>query len=161
MRLNLAAGKKIVPGWKSVGYEDGHDFKADIRDLSIFETDSVDELMGIHCIEHVERWEVPGMLKEWLRVLKPGGMAAIECPDLLKCCKNILRNLPRQEGVQGLFGEWELREPLMMHKYSYSTDEMRAVLSEAGFTGIKFVRPHYHGKREHRDMRAEAWKPHA
>lgn len=158
-RLNLGAGKKVVPGWRSFGYEDTHDYKGDLRDLSQFPDSSVEEMMAIHVIEHCQRWEVPDMLKGWLRVLKPGGMLAVECPDLIKCCKNVINGLPRQEGIQGLFGEWELRDPLMMHSYSWAPQEMKQVLQEAGFINIRFVRPHFHGKREHRDMRAECFKP--
>lgn len=158
-RLNLGAGKKVVPGWRSFGYEDTHDYKGDLRDLSQFPDSSVDEMMAIHVIEHVNRWEVPDMLKGWLRVLKRGGMLSVECPDLIKCCKNIIRGLPRQEGIQGLFGEWELKDELMGHKHGWSVYEMQEVLQQAGFTGVRFVKPQYHGKRTHRDMRAEAFKP--
>lgn len=159
IRLNLAAGNKAIAGWKSVGFEPHHDYQADIRDLSQFANNSVDELMGIHCIEHVYRWDVPAMLLEWKRVLKPGGMLAIECPDLIKCCKNIIAGKPRQEGIQGIFGEWELKQPLMLHSHGWTVYEMQEVLLAAGFQNIRFVRPHYHGKREHRDMRVEVFKP--
>ena len=159
IRLNLGAGKKVVPGFKSFGYEESHDFKGDLRDLSQFADNSIDELMSIHTIEHVNRWQVPDMLSGWLRVLKPGGRLAVECPDLIKCCKNILKGLPRQEGIQGIFGEWELKDELMLHRHGWTPDEMRQVLHDAGFAKIKFVQPIYHGRRDHRDMRAEAVKP--
>lgn len=159
IRLNLGAGSKVVPGYMSVGYEPQHDFKADLRDLSVIPDAYADEAMAIHVIEHVARWEVPAMLLEWKRVLKPGGLLAIECPDLLKCCRNILKGLPRQEGIQGLFGEWELRDELMLHKHAWCPDEMRQVLEESGFTGVVFTRPVYHGRRDHRDLRAEARTP--
>lgn len=159
IRLNIGAGRKVVEGFFSVGYEDKHDFKSDIRKLDIFRDNYADEMMAIHVIEHVNRWEVPAMLADWKRVLKPGGMLAIECPDLIKCCRNVLEGKPRQEGIQGLFGEWELKDELMMHRHGWSPLEMQQVLQEAGFEGVRFVRPHYHGKRDHRDMRAEAYKP--
>ena len=159
LRLNLGAGKKVVEGWSSYGYEESHDYKGDLRDLSQFADGSVDELMAIHTIEHVVRWEVPAMLSEWFRVLKRGGKLAIECPDFIKCCRNVIAGKPRQEGIQGIFGEWELRDELMLHKHGWSVYEMQEVLTAAGFTSIQFVKPHYHGKREHRDLRAECFKP--
>jgi len=159
IRLNLGAGSKVLPGWLAVGLEPHHDFNADLRDLASVPDEYADEAMGIHVIEHIPRWQVPDMLQHWKRVLKPGGMLAIECPDLLKCCKNILKGLPRQEGIQGLFGEWELHDEMMLHKHGWCPEEMQQVLGEAGFERIRFVRPVFHGRRDHRDLRAECFKP--
>lgn len=159
IRLNLGAGRKVIPGWVSVGLEPQHEFQCDLRTLETIPNDYADEAMGIHVIEHIHRWEVPSMLLEWRRVLKHGAKLAIECPDLLKCCRNILKGLPRQEGIQGLFGEWELKDPMMMHVHGWTEAEMRQVLEEAGFSKIAFTTPLFHGRRAHRDLRVEAIKP--
>jgi protein O-GlcNAc transferase len=43
---------------------------------------SVDAVYSAHNIEHVYPHEVPVVLKEFLRVLKPGGFLVVTCPDL-------------------------------------------------------------------------------
>lgn len=47
---------------------------------------SMDALYSAHNIEHVYAHEVPVVLREFLRVLKPQGFAVITCPDLQSVC---------------------------------------------------------------------------
>ncbi|MBM79361.1 MAG: SAM-dependent methyltransferase [Planctomycetaceae bacterium] len=58
------------------------DIVADICDLSMIESDSFDGLYSSHNIEHLYPQMVPVALQEFHRVLKPGGIARICCPDL-------------------------------------------------------------------------------
>lgn len=159
LKLDIGAGNKVLEGWTSLGLEEHHQIRADLRDLSAVATGSVDEAQAIHVLEHLNRWEAPTALAEWFRVLKPGAMIGIELPELLRCCRAILKGAPRQEGIQGLFGEWELRDEMMLHKHGWTEAELADELDKAGFTSIRFVRPRFHGKRSNRDMRAEAFKP--
>src|SRR5690606_14128906 len=84
-----------------------------------------DEIMAIHVIEHVPSWDVPDTLREWARLLKPGGLLVMEQPDLLKCCRNILEGKTRQGkhpdqlGMYGLFGDDRLKDRYMLHAWSY------------------------------------------
>lgn len=158
LRLNIGAGKKVLPGWTSVGLDDKHEVHADIRALPLPDS-CADEAMAIHVLEHLNRWDAPAALAEWLRVLKPGAMIGIELPELHRCCRAILKGAPRQEGIQGLFGEWELRDETMIHRHGWTESELQEELQKAGFTGVRFVRPLFHGRRDKRDMRAEAFKP--
>ncbi|MFG0465325.1 methyltransferase domain-containing protein [Pseudomonas putida] len=48
---------------------------------------SVDALYSSHNIEHVYAHEVPQVLKEFLRVLKPDGFLVVTCPDLQTVCQ--------------------------------------------------------------------------
>ena len=36
----------------------------------------------MHVVEHFWRWEVRDVLREWVRVLKPGAPMILECPNL-------------------------------------------------------------------------------
>jgi len=58
------------------------DIVADICDLSMIESNSFDGLYSSHNIEHLYPHMVPVALQEFHRVLKPGGIARICCPDL-------------------------------------------------------------------------------
>ena len=54
---------------------------ADVTDAS------VDAIYSAHNIEHVYAHEVPQVLKEFLRVLKPDGFLVVTCPDLQTVCQ--------------------------------------------------------------------------
>ena len=66
--------------------------QCDIRNLEVFEDNSAEEILSVHVIEHFYYWEVADVLKEWVRVLKPGGRMIIECPNLLSACQEVLNN---------------------------------------------------------------------
>lgn len=157
VRLNIGAGDKVHEGWLSVGLAAHHDIHSDIRALPLPDN-SVDEALAIHVIEHIHRWEVPAMLRDWHRVLKPGAVLVIEQPELLRCCKAILAGADDRNGLWGLFGDPGYRDPLMTHKWAWTVGELMAELRRAGFRKLSEARPKFHGKRNHRDMRIEATK---
>jgi len=58
------------------------DIVASITNMSEVLSASVDAVYAAHALEHLFAHEVPLALKEFLRVLKPGGFALIIEPDL-------------------------------------------------------------------------------
>ena len=81
-KLNLGCGDKILPGYINVDVAEARlgkkpDVLCDLRKLTPFEDQSVDEILSVHVVEHFWRWEVVDILKEWVRVLKPGGKLVI------------------------------------------------------------------------------------
>lgn len=74
------------PDWREVRLDIDPNTKPDIigttTDMSEVETGSVDAIFSSHNIEHLYAHEVPMALREFLRVLRPGGFAIITCPDL-------------------------------------------------------------------------------
>src|SRR5713101_5596186 len=60
------------------------DIVADIMDMSVVGSGSVDAIWSSHNLEHLYSHEVPVALNEFYRVLKPGGFALITLPDLQK-----------------------------------------------------------------------------
>jgi SAM-dependent methyltransferase len=58
------------------------DLLADVTDLSVIPTESVDAIWSAHCIEHLFLHQVATALAEFHRVLKPAGFACIIVPDL-------------------------------------------------------------------------------
>ena len=55
--------------------------RCDISDLSMFGSASFDFVFSSHALEHFEYSKVPGMLKDWFRVLKVGGYLVLYLPD--------------------------------------------------------------------------------
>jgi SAM-dependent methyltransferase len=58
------------------------DIVADMRDLSIVHDAAFDAIYSSHNIEHVFAHEVPVVLREFARVLRPTGFLVLTCPDV-------------------------------------------------------------------------------
>lgn len=157
IKLNLGCGKSYLPGWINVDVSEAYkvDKCADLRNLP-FPDNYADEVMAIHVIEHFYRWEVDDLLKEWLRVLKPGGKLILECPDLDKAIRNILAGQPDQMGMWALYGDWNHKDPLMMHKHGYTPITLTQALRP--FCSHSEQKPAQFHKKDLRDMRIEATK---
>ncbi len=159
VRLNLGAGNQSIPGWFSVGLEEKHDVRADLRAVPLPDA-CADTAMAIHVLEHFERWEAPNALREWLRLLKPGGLLILELPDVVKCARAVIAQDEPRAGLWGLYGDPAHRDPLMLHRWGWSSRELCLELKAAGFVKIRTDKPlEFHGRRAKRDMRIEARKP--
>lgn len=138
------------------------DVPADIKALP-FPDDYADAIVAIHVVEHIYRWEVLDMFKEWLRVLKPGGKVIVELPSMEKVFKYIMDSFDRKEAMSPTFswfplwGDPKYREPGMVHRWGYTYPMLKEILIKAGFTGVMAEKPRYHFPN--RDMRITAVKP--
>lgn len=158
-KLNVGGGHKVIPGYLNIDLADTADFKSDVRKIDLPDG-YADEIIAIHIVEHLERWDVPVALKEWHRLLKRKCMIAIELPDLLKVCRNLV-NKVADDGFsrRALYGDPSSANPLMMHRWGWTVEELSDELKNAGFVRITEASPQYHGRRVYRDMRLEAYKP--
>jgi predicted SAM-dependent methyltransferase len=171
IRLNLGSGDKPIPGYINVDIASSRggkrpDIEDDVRILSTIEESYADEILAVHLIEHIDRWEVLDVLVRWNKILKPGGKLVIETPNLIAACKALLENplkgaRPGKEGqltMWPLYGDPSWRDPLMMHKWLYTPQSLAEVIHDAGFEKIKQT-PAQFKMREPRDMRLIAFKP--
>lgn len=87
--LNLGCGEHKMPGHVNLDIKDG----ADARKLD-YPDNSVDEVYASHVLEHFGAEETELVLKEWVRVLKPGGIIRIAVPDLRKAMQELQKDDP-------------------------------------------------------------------
>jgi ubiquinone/menaquinone biosynthesis C-methylase UbiE len=84
------------PDWQEVRLDNdpafNPDFVANVTDMSVVASDSVDAIFSSHNLEHLFPHEVPRALAEFMRVLKPDGTAVIVCPDLLAACELVAQD---------------------------------------------------------------------
>ena len=81
-RLNLGAGGVCKEGFLNVDLFPGSDVTLDLRRGLPFESDCCDLIVTEHFLEHLEYPEqVSLVLRECLRVLRPGGTVRLSVPD--------------------------------------------------------------------------------
>ena len=165
VRLNLGCGDKILEGYINVDVASERvgklpDVVCDIRKLDNFRDNFADEILAVHVVEHFWRWEVFEILKEWVRVLKPGGRMILECPNLKSACEEFLKNVdkhsqPGQEGQRTMwvfYGDPAWQDPLMVHRWGYTPLSLAQVMFESGLDNL-LQEPAQYKLREPRDMR--------
>ena len=160
IKLNIGCGRRVLDGWINVDTKsrgNAPDVDADVRELP-FPDNYADEVMAIHLIEHFYIWEVPDVVNEWKRVLKPGGKLVIECPDLEKTIKHMYegRHEP-QLTMWPLYGDPSHQDPLMCHKWGYNAHSLIMLLKHIGFDN-PVVEPAQFHMKDLRDMRVVAIK---
>lgn len=171
VRLNLGCGDKILPGYINIDVAPARagrspDVISDLRKLEAFEDETADEIMAIHVIEHFWRWEVLEIVREWVRVLKPGGRMILECPNLVSACEEFLKNpdISAGPGLEGqrtmwvFYGDPAWRDPLMTHRWAYTPNSLKALMEEAGMVKVRQEAAQFK-LREPRDLRLVGERP--
>lgn len=143
-KLHLGGTVRTV-GWEVFNALPGDhvDHQGNASDLSRFASGTFDELYGSHIVEHFDyKDELQATLKEWHRVLAPGGLLYVSVPDLDTLCGLILdrRMTPTQRFhvMRMLFGghvdQWDY------HQVGLNQEFLSSFLQNAGFSGIQRVR---------------------
>ena len=140
---------------------DKADVHADAGKLP-FPDEYADYVCAIHIIEHFYRWEVPEVLAEWKRVLKPGGRIVLELPCMDKIYLYIAQTIYEQKKllermtVMAFWGDPRQKSEAAHHRWGYTIAEMQGILMKVGFRNVEYQNPRYHHML--RDMRFEAVK---
>lgn len=119
------------------------DLTANITQLDMFPSEAIEEIHMEAVYEHLYRFERKTALKEWFRLLCPGGKLTIDSiPDFDVFAENYLM---RKSGIRGdlmtlddvYLGthgdpvQWNAPEQL--HKDLFTKDQLRSELEAAGF----------------------------
>jgi predicted SAM-dependent methyltransferase len=159
MKLHLGCGKRYIPGFVHVDAIDySHvDHVATIDNLSFIPDNSVDLIYNCHVLEHFKRRDVGRVLKEWARVLKPGGTLRISVPDFAKLCEVYQRYGKLDLVVGALFGRQDYLYNIHYNVFDYAA--LADALSQAGFVD---VRSYDWRQTEHADVDdySQAYIPH-
>ena len=149
IKLNLGCGNMILEGYVNIDlYNEKADMKCDISKLP-FDDNSVDEVYSSHVIEHFDFMAAFDVFSEWKRVLKHGGMIILETIDMVASCKKFVES-NEQERIN-LYSHFfsEPWIPGQIHKFLYTSVQMRWTLEQLGFKDIHQVRANrYIGKED-------------
>ena len=102
------------------------DYKSSIDDLSMFDNKTVSLIYSSHSFEYFNRQDAIDVLKEWGRVLRPGGILRIAVPDFDSLIK-VYHQTGEIEKILGpLYGQMEVKTPdgnkVLYHKTVYNFD---------------------------------------
>jgi ubiquinone/menaquinone biosynthesis C-methylase UbiE len=93
--LEIGPGKDPIAGFESFNLDKGKrtegsgDYVGDARKLP-FDDNSFDVVYSSHCIEHIPWYQIEETIKEWTRVVKPGGSLEVWTVDSYKIAKSLI-----------------------------------------------------------------------
>jgi len=154
--LNLGCGKIQWPGWIGVDFGGSATIHANLKELP-FEDHYADRAAAIHVIEHFYYWEVKDVLREWMRVLKPGGELILELPCMDKVFDYLIQCYQQKVPLSPTFswfplwGDPKYKDPAMCHRYGYTAAMMMDIMRHVGFKDVHYAKATYHFPD--RDMR--------
>ena len=133
MKLHLGCGPRIIPGFTHVdalNYEHV-DHVSDVSDLDFLPDDAVEMIYACHVLEHFSRKEVPVVLREWNRVLAPGGLLRLSVPDL----EQMLRIYEKHKDINLVLGPLVggQKDEYDYHKIVFDRAYLSDLLTDAGF----------------------------
>ncbi len=139
-RLHLGCGDKHLPGFFHIDIVDGPhvDHAGHVDDLRFIPDDTTELIYACHVLEHFGRYEVVPTLREWYRVLAPGGVLRLAVPDFAAVVETY-RTLGLEDGRNGLVGLvcGGQRTPYDYHKVIFDKPYLTRLLHEAGFAVVR------------------------
>lgn len=164
MNLNLGAGNTKLDGFISVDlYDQEADVRADITELP-FDSESVDKIVAYQVIEHIPYNKNEQLFSEMYRVLKPGGTAILETPDINVICRRILEEGLTPNSVYNLVGEyyrpwdkerypdWEMNAA-SIHRNPWNLELIIKHAFLAGFSNVEKRDPDFYPCEENLSVR--------
>ena len=161
--LHVGCGMAPLPGqfkaqeWRELRYDIdpavAPDLVGSMTDMSQLATASVDAVYSAHNLEHLPQHDVQRALAEFLRVLRPGGMAWIILPDVQSLAEQIASGDLDAELYRSPAGPITVVDVLwghgtaiaagrhyMAHRTGFSAATLQRRLAEAGFDPVKIER---------------------
>ena len=139
MKLHLGCGPRYIPGFVHVDAVPGPcvDIVGLVERLSLADA-SVSLIYASHVLEHFGRYEYKAVLREWFRVLMPGGVLRLSVPDFAACAA-IYYESGLVDGLSGLVGliVGGQRDGYDFHKMIFDEAFLRRDLLDLGFSQVR------------------------
>ena len=139
VKLNLGSRNRAIPGFLGMDIDkhEGVDIVGDISDLSRHADISVSEIYSSHVLEHFPHTKTVEVLKEWHRVLEPGGILYVAVPDFKRTVE-LYAKCGLNDWVQNyLMGDQGYATAF--HYAIFDEGRLRKILKQAGFSEASVV----------------------
>lgn len=149
VKLNLGCGMYKLKGYVNVDkYYQHADIHADIKDLHL-PNESVDEILGVHVLEHLNPYTVPQLIAQWYKMLKVGGKVIMEMPDLEAVCKDFATANEENRkvltlciyGAYDTYTEGKTNNITSPHLWGWYPTILEEVFQQSGFKNVKVAEP--------------------
>lgn len=129
MKLNLGAGSTVLEG-----YEPRDGARGDKLWPLPDADNSVDEIRASHVLEHLPHSATAHVLKDWMRVLKPGGVLKLAVPDFQQIAKRYLDG--EAINVQGyvMGGQTDTRD---FHHAIFDREGLEEAMRSVGLIAVR------------------------
>ena len=131
--LHIGCGERYIPGFIHIDVRKlPHvDYVSSADKLDMFENNSVDLIYNCHVLEHFKRNDIEVVVKEWYRVLKPGGILRTAVPDFEKLVEVYLKYKDLNLIIGPLYGRQDYSENFHYTVFDFNT--LKALLLRVGF----------------------------
>jgi len=165
LKAHLGCWNRVIPGFINVDLCDlPHiDYKSSIDKLPFFANESVDLIYCSHALEYFDRDQALIALKEWWRVLSPGGVLRLAVPNFEALIQvyDITKDLSKIIGP--MYGKMNVSTQkgnnTLYHRTIYDERSLKNLLIECGFTNPTIWNWRY-TEHAHIDDHSQAYYPH-
>ena len=152
MRLNLGAGDKPLPD-----YDNSFDLQTGKAAYPLPLADGVaDEIRASHIFEHFSHRAALDVLRDWVRVLKPGGLIKLAVPDLEYIARGYLSGHPAPWVGYLCGGHLDQHD---VHLAQYDAPSLAGLMDMAGLVGVHYWQGEHDWSAEPVSLNLAAWKP--
>ncbi len=137
LQLHIGCGDRFIPGFIHVDVRKlPHvDVVATAGHLPMFGGGSVDLIYCSHVLEHVRRGDESSVLREWHRVLKPGGVLRLAVPDFGSIVAWYEKSGKLDDVMGLLFGRQNHEHNV--HYQTFDFARLSQLLRDSGFREIR------------------------
>lgn len=142
IKLNVGCGDDLLSDWINIDYYNPNAQVKMLAEKLEYNDNYADEINASHIIEHFNYLKCLDVLKEWNRVLKPGGIISIETPDMMEICKGFVDG-PEDYRVYLYSHFFAVPHdiPGQIHRFLFTEWALVGCMQQCGFKDMKRVQP--------------------